>query len=121
VAWSMGKTSLGLNVFDTRRQYQQIEGLPEDETRGVNLSYGYRLQPLTTLNARLSYSNYHSPAGLSVVAEDTNYYTGSLGVNHQFGRDLSGALILRHQRHDSNLPNNSYDTNSITASASMTF
>jgi uncharacterized protein (PEP-CTERM system associated) len=122
VAWSRGKSSLGLNVFDTRRQYQQIEGLPEDETRGVNLSYGYRLQPLTTLNARLSYSNFHSPAGLnSVVAEDTDYYTGSLGVSHQFGRDLSSALILRHQRHDSNLPNNSYDENSITASATLTF
>lgn len=122
VVWSKGKTSLGLSVFNTRRQYQQIEGLPEDEVRGVNLSYGYRLQPLTTLSASLYYSNYHSPAGLnSVVAEDTDYYTGSLGVSHQFGRDLSGALILRHQRHDSNLPNNSYDVNSITASASMAF
>jgi len=122
VAWSKGKTSLGLNVFDTRRQYQQIAGLPEDETRGINLSYGYTLQPHTTLNAGLYYSNYHSPAGLnSVVAEDTDYYMGSLGVSHQFGADLSGVLILRHQRHDSNLPNNSYDENSITASASLTF
>lgn len=122
VAWSKARTSLGLHVFDTRRQYQQIVGLPEDEIRGVNLSYGYSLQPHTTLNAGLSYSNYHSPAGLeSVVAEDTNYYTGSLGVSHQFGRDLSSVLILRHQRHDSNLPNNSYDENSITASANLTF
>jgi uncharacterized protein (PEP-CTERM system associated) len=120
--WTKGRSSLGLSVFDTRRQYQQIVGLPEDETRGINLSYGYSLQPLTTLNAGLTYSNYHSPAGLeSAVAEDTDYYTGSLGVSHQFGRDLSSALILRHQRHDSNLPNNSYDENSITASARMNF
>jgi uncharacterized protein (PEP-CTERM system associated) len=122
VAWSKGKTSLGLNVFNTRRQYQQIEGLPEDETRGMNLSYGYRLQRQTTLNAFLGYSNFQAPAGLdSVIAEDTNYYTGSLGVSHQFGSDLSGALILRHQRQDSNLPGSSYDENSITASANMTF
>jgi uncharacterized protein (PEP-CTERM system associated) len=122
VAWSKGRTSLGLNLFNTRRQYQQIEGLPEDETRGVTLSGGYTLQPQTTLTASLYYSNYQSPAGLnSVVAEDTDYYTGSLGVSHQFGRDLSGAMILRHQRHDSNLPNNTYDENSITASASLTF
>ncbi|MBI1284100.1 MAG: TIGR03016 family PEP-CTERM system-associated outer membrane protein [Thiobacillus sp.] len=122
VAWSKGKTSIGLNVFDTLRQYLQLEGLPDDEIRGINLSGGYRLNPLTTLNAFLGYSNYQSAAGLnSVQAEDTDYYTGSLGVSRQFGRDLSGALIVRHQRHDSNLPNNSYDENSVTASASMTF
>ena len=122
VAWSRGKTSLGLNVFDTRRQYLQLEGLPDDEIRGVNLSAGYRLNPLTTLNALLGYSNFQSAAGLnSVQAEDTDFYTGSLGVSHQFGVDLSGALTLRHQRQDSNLPASSYDENSITASATLTF
>jgi uncharacterized protein (PEP-CTERM system associated) len=122
VAWSKGKTSLGLNVFNTRRQYEQIEGLPEDETRGINLSYGYTLQRHTTLNAYLGYSNFQAPAGLdAVIAEDTNYYNASLGVSHQFGSDLSGTLVLRHQRQDSNLPNDSYDQNSITATANMTF
>ena len=122
VAWSEARTSLGLSVFDTRRQYQQIVGLPEDETLGVNLSYGYNLQPHTTLNAYLGYSNFQSPAGLdSVVAQDTNYYTASLGVSHQFGADLSGVLMLRHQTQDSNIPADSYDENSITASANLTF
>jgi uncharacterized protein (PEP-CTERM system associated) len=122
VAWSKGKTSLGLNVFNTRRQYQQIEGLPEDETRGINLSYGYTLQPHTTLNAFLGYSNFQTPASLDLGgAQDTNYYTASLGVSHQFDATLSGVLMLRHQTQDSNIPSDSYDENSIMASASMTF
>jgi len=122
VAWSKGKTSLGLSVFDTRRQYQQIEGLPEDETRGINATYGYNLQPHTTLNAGLGYTNSQSPAGLeTVLAQDDNYYTVSLGVSHQFDARLSGVLMLRHQTRDSNVPVNSYDENSITASAAMTF
>jgi uncharacterized protein (PEP-CTERM system associated) len=120
VAWSKTRTSLGLSVFDTHRQYQQIEGLPEDEYRGVNLTYGYSLQPNTTLNAGLGYTNSQTPPALG-TAENNDYYTASVGVNHQFDRTLSGALILRHLKQDSNIPDNSYDENSITASASMTF
>jgi uncharacterized protein (PEP-CTERM system associated) len=122
VAWSKARTSLGLDLFNTIRQYQQIEGLPEDEVWGGTLSYGYRLQPLSNLYARLYYSNYYSPAGLeSLLQQNTDYYSASLGVNHQFGRDLSGALTFRHSRQDSNLPGDSYDENSITATANMAF
>jgi uncharacterized protein (PEP-CTERM system associated) len=122
VAWSKRRTSLGLNVFNTRRQYQQIEGLPEDETRGINISYGYALQPLTSLSAGLSYSNFQSDAGLdTAVAQNVNYYTATLGVSHKFGTDLSGALTFTHQKQDSNIPLDSYDENSIMASATMSF
>ena len=122
VAWSKGKSSLGLNVFDTRRQYQQLVGLPEDETRGVSATYGYRLQPHTSLNASLAFTNNKVPAGLGTqIARDDDIYTVSLGINHQFDPKLSGALTLRHQRRDSNDPTNSFDENSITASASMRF
>ena len=121
VAWSKRRTSLGLSVFDTRRQYLQLEGEPEDETRGINVTYGYNLQPHTTLSAGLGYTNSQSPAALSGTAEDTDYYTASLGVSHQFDATLSGSLILQHLKQDSNLPANSYDENIITASATMTF
>lgn len=122
-AWSKGKSSLGLNVFDTRRQYQQLVGLPEDEIRGISATYGYRLQPHTTLNASLGYTNTRVPAGLESLstARDDNFYTASLGVSHQFDRKLTGALTLRHQQRDSNDPASSFDENSITASAFMSF
>ncbi len=122
VAWSGRRANMGLIAFNTRRQYLQLVGEPEDETRGISATWGYRLQPLTSLNAGLGYTNSQVPADLTGgIAEDTDYYTASLGVSHQFGVDLSGALTLRHQRQDSNLPANSYDENSITASAILTF
>ena len=122
-AWSKGKSSMGLNVFDTRRQYQQLVGLPEDETRGLSASYGYRLQPHTTLNASLGYTNTRVPVGLEslLVARDDDFYTASLRVSHQFDPKLSGALTLRHQQRISNDSTSSFDENSITASASMRF
>ena len=122
-AWSKGRSSLGLNIFDTRRQYQQLVGLPEDETRGVSATYSYRLQPHTTLNASLGYTNTRVPAGLESLstARDDDFYTASLGVSHQFDPKLSGALTLRHQQRESNDSTSSFDENSITASASMRF
>jgi len=122
VAWSKGKSSLGLNAFDTRRQYQQIEDLPEDSVRGVTANYGYRLQPLTTLNAGLGFTNTQSPAGLgSIGARDDDFYTANLGVSHQFGSRLSGALVYRHRWRNSNDPNSEFTENNITASANLDF
>jgi uncharacterized protein (PEP-CTERM system associated) len=121
--WSKGKSSLGLNVFDTRRQFVQVSGLPEDETRGISATYGYHLQPHTTLNASLGYTNTQVAAGLEslVAARHDDIYTASAGVSHQFDAKLSGALTLRHQQRESNDPASTFDENSITASASMRF
>ena len=122
VAWTKGRSSLSLDAFDTHRQYQQLAGLPEDTVLGVAANYAYRLQPHTTLNAGLSFANTQSPAGLnSVTARDDNLYTTSVGVSHQFGSKLSGALGLHHQQRDSNDPNANFTENNISASVNMTF
>lgn len=120
--WSKGRSSLGLSVFDTRRQYQQVVGLPEDEARGVTINYGYSLQPLTTLDAGIGFTNTQSPSGLeSTVDRDDNYYNFNLGVNHQFGSRLTGSLLYRHQWRDSNVPTAEYTENNITATANISF
>lgn len=123
VVWSKGKTTLGLNVFDMRRQYQQIAGLPEDETRGIVATYGYRLQPHTTLNGSLGYTNILVPAGLNslTIARDDKLYIATLGVSHQFDSKLSGTLMFRRQQRESNDSASSFDENSIIASALMRF
>ena len=121
-AWSKGRSSMGLNVFDTRRQYQQLVGLPEDSVRGLTVNYGYRLQPRTSLNAGLGFTNTQSPAGLeSIAARDDDFYTANVGVSHEFGSRLSGALIYRHQWRDSNNPSADFTENNISATANMTF
>ena len=120
--WSKGRSSLGLSVFDTRRQYQQIAGLPEDETRGLAVNYGYSLQALTSLDAGFGFTNTQSPAGLeSIVARDDNYYNVNVGVNHQFGSRLRGSLVYRHQWRDSNVPTAEFTENNITATANISF
>jgi uncharacterized protein (PEP-CTERM system associated) len=120
--WSKGRSSLGLSVFDTRRQYQQIAGLPEDETRGLAVNYGYSLQALTSLDAGFGFTNTQSPAGLeSIVARDDNYYNVNVGVNHQFGSRLRGSLVYRHQWRDSNVPAAEYTENNLTATANISF
>ena len=121
-AWSKGRSSLGLNVFSTRRQYQQLAGLPEDEVRGMTASYAYRLQPLTNLNASLGYTNTQSAAGLDSVGErDDDYYTLSLGLSHRFDPKLVGTLTVRHQQRESNDPAADYSENSLTATVNMRF
>jgi uncharacterized protein (PEP-CTERM system associated) len=123
MSWSKGRSSLGVNVFDTRRQYQQISTLPEDEIRGMGATYGYRLQPHTTLNASIAYTNTLVPAGLELLSTDRNddLYVASLGVSHRFDPNLSGTLTLRHQQRKSNDAAFNFDENSISASASMRF
>lgn len=121
-AWSKGRSSLGLNVFSTRRQYQQLAGQPEDEVRGVTASYAYRLRPLTNLNAGLGYTNTQSVAGLnSVTDRDDDFYTLSLGLSHRFDSRLAVALTIRHQQRESNDPAADYSENNITATVNMRF
>jgi len=121
-SWSHGRSSLGLNVFDTRRQFQQLVGLPEDETRGVSATAGYRLAPHTTLNLGLAYTNNQVPAALNTAGgRNDDLYTASAGATHQFDRRLSGALTLRHQQRNSNDNLNDFKENSITASAALHF
>jgi uncharacterized protein (PEP-CTERM system associated) len=121
-AWSKGQSSVGLSVFDTRRQYQQLVGLPEDETRGIMANYAYNLQPHTTLSAGLGLTNTQSPAGLdSILARDDNYYTANFGVSHQFGSQLSGVLTLSRQQRNSNVPTADYTQNNLSASVNMIF
>lgn len=121
-AWSKGKSNLGLNVFSTRRQYQQLIGQPEDQTRGISATYGYRLRPHTTMNTSLGYNNIQVPVGLgTITARDDDLYTISVGLHHRFDPKLSGVLTLRHQQRDSNDNASNYDENSVTASVSKRF
>jgi uncharacterized protein (PEP-CTERM system associated) len=121
-AWSKGRSTLGLSLNDTRREYQQVAGTPGDSSRGVTLNYGYRLQPLTTFNAGFLFTNTQSPASLgSVIDRDDNFYSIDLGLSHQFGERLSSALVYRHQWRDSNDPTAEYTENNITASANLSF
>lgn len=128
VTWRRGKLGGSLTAYDTRRNYQQLAGDQEDQTRGVGGSVSYRLAPHSSLTASLNFQNTQVPAGLasglitSAVARDDDTYTLSLGLNHQFQPRLNGSLIFRRQeRNSSDAATADFSENSLTAAVSMRF
>ncbi|HYP68310.1 MAG TPA: TIGR03016 family PEP-CTERM system-associated outer membrane protein [Thiobacillaceae bacterium] len=123
VSWTKGKNSLGLNIFDTKRIFQNLGGLPGDETRGITGLYGYRLDPRTTLNTSLSLTNNLVPASLSGLTTDRNdkIYIASVGMTRQFQPKLSGSLIYRYTTRRSNDSAFDFNENNLTALVNMTF
>lgn len=121
--WRLGpRTSLGVSIFDTRRFYQAVNDA-EDQTQGVSSTVSYRLTPRTTINGSLGYTRNRATSVQLGTPTDRDDDTTSLnlGMNHQFGKDLSGALNFRHQQRESNTANADFTENSLSASMNMRF
>lgn len=119
VSWSKGRLGLGLSLFDTKRIYQNLTGV-EDRSQGVTGSASYRLNPRTNANTSLSVTRNKITIPL-LPTRDDKIFSLTLGLDHQFGKDLRGALSFRHQQRDSNTTNLDYTENSLTASATLRF
>jgi len=122
VNWGIRKVTYSINVFDITRIYL-LQDNAEDRSQGINAGVNYRLDPLTTLYSSLNLEWTEEPASLSgrTLNQEDELLTLHLGVNHQFGRDLTGALTYRYYRRDSNDPTAEYTENNLTASVSMRF
>ena len=119
VSWSRSRLGLGLSAFDTRRIYQSIAGT-EDHTQGVSGTVSYRLSPHTSANGSVSLTR-NSTVSLINPSRQDDLATLSLGINHRFDKDLTGALTYRYQQRNSDAPNSDFNENSLTASANMRF
>jgi uncharacterized protein (PEP-CTERM system associated) len=120
VSWGIGKLNYSLNAFDTRRDYQLLDS--EDRSRGVIGSVNYRFAPKTNIIGSVGLTRNEVPAALSgTIDRKDDLLTLSLGMNHQFATDLSGALTFRHIQRDSNEADADYEENRLTASVNMRF
>lgn len=120
VSWGKGKLNYSLNAFDTRRDYQLLDS--EDRSSGVIGSVNYRYAPKTNVIGSVGLTRNEVPAALSGTTDrEDDLLTLSLGVNHQFATDLSGALTFRHIQRDSNVADADYEENRLTASVNMRF
>ncbi|MBW8306520.1 MAG: TIGR03016 family PEP-CTERM system-associated outer membrane protein [Thiobacillus sp.] len=120
VSWGKGKLNYSLNAFDTRRDYQLLDS--EDRSRGVNGAVNYRYAPKTNVIGSVGLTRNEVPAALSGTTDrEDDLLTLSLGINHQFATDLSGALTFRHIQRDSNVADADYEENRLTASVNMRF
>ena len=122
LSWGIRKVSYSINVFDTRRLYL-LQNNEEDRSLGINASVSYRLAPLTNLYGNLGWTRNDDPASLSGLGinRKDDLYSFIVGVNHQFSRDLTGALTYRYYQRDSNDPTADYTENNLTASVNMSF
>jgi uncharacterized protein (PEP-CTERM system associated) len=120
VSWGKGKLSYSLSAFDTRRDYQLLDS--EDRSRGVTGAVNYRYAPRTNVIGSVGLTRNEVPAALSGTTDrEDDLLTLSLGINHQFATDLSGALTFRHTQRDSNVADADYEENRLTASVNMRF
>lgn len=119
VSWSKARLGWGLSIFDTKRIFQALTGT-EDRSQGVTTTLSYRVAPRTNANSTLALARNTSTTSLAPTREDKTLSL-SLGLTHEFGKDLSGALSFRHTQRDSNTANSDYTENSLTASANLRF
>jgi uncharacterized protein (PEP-CTERM system associated) len=121
VFWSKAKNSAGFNIFDNKRIYLQLGSSTYDESRGVSIFYGHKLDAITLLNLNLSYTNNNVPALLSPSHVDTNdhTYVASVSLTRQFQRKLFGSLAYRYTKRNSNI--NTYDFTESNLSALVNY
>lgn len=119
VSWTKGRLGFGLSMFDNKRIYQNLTDVT-DRTQGVTGTVSYRLNPRTSVNTSLSMTRNTITIPRLPTRED-KIYGVTLGMDHTFGKDLSGGLYFRHQQRDSNTLNADYTENSLTASANLRF
>ena len=122
VNWGISKVSYSVNVFDITRIYL-LQDDAEDRSQGISAGLSYRLSPLTNLHSNVYWTRNQDPAILSGIGIDRedDLYSFIVGVNHRFGRDLTGALTYRYYRRDSNDLTAEYTENNIMASVNMRF
>ena len=120
VSWGKGKLNYSLSAFATRRDYQLLDR--EDRSRGVTGAVNYRYAPKTNVIGSVGLTRNEVPAALSSTTDrEDDLLTLSLGINHQFATDLSGALTFRHIQRDSNVADADYEENRLMASVNMRF
>jgi uncharacterized protein (PEP-CTERM system associated) len=122
VSWDIGRLTLGLSAQDTKRIYQEFLDA-QDQIRTISGTASYRMSPRTTAHSSLSLSRRSADGILTggTVPRDDDIWRLSLGLRHEFSRDLSGGLTFRHIRRDSNAADANYDENRLTATVTMRF
>lgn len=124
MTWAERRMTYSVDLFDTTRAYQELSGLPEDRTRGLQAGVNYKAAPHTSVNALLGFTNNKvagSLIGVGAVNRDDDIYTLTVGINHQFLHDLNGSLYFRHQQRESNDSAQEFSENSLSATVTMRF
>lgn len=119
VSWGIRRVTYSLNYSDSKRLY--VADNSEDRTQSLLASAAYRMTPQTTLNSSIILMQTQIPDSFASTAREDQIVSVTLGVNHRFAEDLSGALTFRHTQRDSDAVNSDYDENRLTATVQKRF
>lgn len=116
ISYTLRRSTLMLNVFDTRRNFEGVGG-GDDMTRGLQGSWSLRLTPRTT---------YTLTGGMSHMESTTSNLQGDLWniglvATHQFMPKVTGSLEARHQERKSNQSTGDFSEDSVSARMNLTF
>lgn len=121
-----GRSTLGLVLFHSRREFQV--SLTRDTSIGAIASWGWRFTPRTNALLRLSWNRNttENPLGLALNRRNNIYdvsirLTRNIGDYFNISKNMNGSLEYRHIRQDSSDPTVSYDENRIIALFNILF
>ncbi|MCU0935910.1 MAG: TIGR03016 family PEP-CTERM system-associated outer membrane protein [Gammaproteobacteria bacterium] len=110
------RTTTSFNLYRDRRQDQS--GNTDDETvYGGTVGVSHQLSRLTSGNL-FGTVQYTDPA--IDDASETLWFVG-VGLRHQLAEDVFGTVDLRHAQNHSDLPDQDYKENRITAGVTVNF
>lgn len=117
ITFRTGKSNLGLQLFNERRNSLGTIGDEEESSRGLIASWRWRYTGRTTTNLRGSWQRTEFS---SDGREDDLWYLDA-NVQHQLGRSLNASLAYRFTENESTDAASEYDENRVIARMSMSF
>jgi uncharacterized protein (PEP-CTERM system associated) len=126
VSGGTAKSSLGLTLFNSRREDQTT--LANDDSTGVSASWNWRFQPRTNSRVLISWNRNTTNMPSTLVSNNqATFYIVSLGLTRNiadyFGisKGIFGAIDYRYARQDSANSQLSYTENSVAATLTINF
>ncbi|MCI0733294.1 MAG: TIGR03016 family PEP-CTERM system-associated outer membrane protein [Methylococcaceae bacterium] len=126
VSGGTAKSSLGLTLFNSRREDQST--LAEDNSIGASAFWTWRFQPRTNSRLLVSWNrNTTNIPSILVPNSQANFYLLSLGLTRNISdyfdiaKGIFGAIDYRYARQDSSNSQFSYTENSVAATLTINF
>ncbi|MGH8549504.1 MAG: hypothetical protein ACRERU_13075, partial [Methylococcales bacterium] len=126
VSGGSAKSSLGLTLFNSRREDQST--LADDNSIGASAFWNWRFQPRTSSRVLVSWNRNTTNIPSALVQNNqASFYVLSLGLTRNIAdyfniaRGIFGAIDYRYAKQDSSNSQFSYTENSVAATLTINF
>ena len=116
IQYNYSKTNLNWYLFSEKRVYLTGEG--EDKSYGINLNWDWTLTDRTSPNLNAGWQRIQSDLPTLFDNELLNF---ELSIVHTASERLVSSIMYRYLKQNSNIPQNKYEQNSISANITLLF